>query len=168
MLDSRTQSWCPPCVPTPGREVASQYARGVRRAACGVRRAACGVIPESADMDGSRRDRITLGIGAWFDPARRRLGNDRVMVHLTPLESDVLHLLTFAETDGIADSDLARDAWGHEGSSTTDPYRQVVTGLRKKLAILDERLRIVRLRRQGYVLVSPSVDDPVPDDRVRT
>ena len=102
----------------------------------------------SSGLDGSPEEAAQVG-GLLLDIARRRVEVDGTVVHLTPLEFDLLTCL--AREPGIVRTreDLMRTVWGWSDASGTRTLDSHVKSLRAKIG--GDRVRTVH--GVGYALV---------------
>lgn len=98
-----------------------------------------------------------VGAGA-FDPVHRTLASRGKKVRLTPLENDALFEIAF-EGHGVCPVNaLAASVWGCASAAETSACRQLLSGLRAKLYLVD--LGVSLITASGCVYLAASASTP--------
>jgi DNA-binding response OmpR family regulator len=106
-----------------------------------------------AEYDGELSDRLVRWPLGILDPARRTVSDlHGKIVALTPIESDLLHLLATRPGLPIEVREISRLVWHHTEVSTSGTYQQALRSLRRKLARISPTVVIATVRGVGYRL----------------
>ncbi len=98
----------------------------------------------------------------------RQLG--RIRVHLvdgTTRESEVFRLLCRARGSPVSRQDLATHVWGHTQVNPSDPYRQFLSKLQRKLAALGYDGLILNDHENGWRLLLDEYSSGRPKEHVQ-
>lgn len=94
------------------------------------------------------------------DLATRQVHNERLAVHLKPLEFDVLEFFIRHPGQLISPEVLLRRVWKTDNETSIDSVYSCVTRLRKKLGTAENEFPLRTVHRMGYVFEPPKEETP--------
>lgn len=100
--------------------------------------------------------------GLVIDPLKRTVTKDSEILHLTPMEFDLLHHLATQPDRVFTREDLLLDVWKDEGYVETRTVDSHIKTLREKLGRDDWGKSLVTVWGTGYKFV-PTIDTPWPE-----